>query len=146
MDAKLKLFCVGKFVLRVVILVEVQKYLHIVYSNCTPYMWASGLQPPLVGKLMVHRCNSWKCREFLYTVPKNFAPYLQGDIYQRLGCWRPLYLCTKVHGVISQKTITYSRVACLLIHIEVHFLCVYSSFPVSLVSPILSYLVFISKN
>jgi len=97
---------------------EVEKYLLIVFNNCTPYMWASGLKPSHAGKLVVHRCDSWKCREFLCII---LAPYVQGDIYQRLGCWRLLYLSNKVHGVISQKTIVYSRVAHLVIHIPIHF-------------------------
>jgi hypothetical protein len=79
---------------------EVEKYLLIVFNNCTPYMWASGLKPSHAGKLVVHRCDSWKCREFLCII---LAPYVQGDIYQRLGCWRLLYLSNKVHGVISRR-------------------------------------------
>ena len=124
---------------------EVEKYLHIVFSNFTPYMWACGLKPSHGGKLVIHRCDSWKCREFLCIILRILAPYVQGDIYQRLGCWRPVYLSTKVHGVISQKTIICSRVARLVIHIPFHFLCVYSSCPLSMVSPILSYFDFISE-
>jgi hypothetical protein len=115
---------------------EVQKNLHIVFYKCTPYMWACRLKPSHVGKLVVHRYDSWKCREFLCIIHKNLAPYVQGDIYQGLGCWRLLYLSTKMHGVISQETIICSRMAHLVIHIPVHFLCLYSSFPVPLVSPI----------
>jgi hypothetical protein len=57
---------------------EVEKDLHIVFNNCTPYMWASGLKPSHVGKLVVHRCDPLKCREFLCIIPKNFGPICAG--------------------------------------------------------------------
>ena len=57
---------------------EVEKYLHIVFNNCTPYMRASGLKPSYVGKLVVHTFDSWKCKEFLCKIPKNFDPICAG--------------------------------------------------------------------
>jgi hypothetical protein len=84
MDAKLKLFCVGKFVLWDVIL-RSTKCLHIVFNNLAPYMRSSGFKPLYVKKLVVHRFDPWKCREFLCIFPKSLAPYVQVDVYQRLG-------------------------------------------------------------
>lgn len=57
---------------------EVEKYLDIMFNNCTPYTWARGLKPSHAGKLVVHRCDSWKCREFLCIIPKNFGPICAG--------------------------------------------------------------------
>ena len=79
MDAKLILFCAGKFVLGDVILGSGKIFVcSVQYNNCTPYMWASGLKPSHVGKFVVHGCDSWKCREFLCIIPKNFSPICVG--------------------------------------------------------------------
>jgi hypothetical protein len=97
------------------------KYLHIVFNNCTPYtsMWASGLKPSHVGKLVVHGCDSWKCRGFLCIIPKNFGPICAGGhlsetwmletplpIYQSAWCHIPEDHNLQQSGTLSN---TYSN-------------------------------------
>jgi len=82
-------------------------------------MWASALKPFHVGKLVVHGCDSWKCREFLCIIPKNFGPIYAGGhlsetlmletpqpIYQSAWCHIPEAHSLQQSGTLSN---TYSN-------------------------------------